>query len=42
MLVFNIVAMFGFLVVILIPAWQAVLVGSVFSCHGLQFPYLQP
>jgi MFS family permease len=30
LLVFNIVAMFGFLVVILIPAWQAVLVGAVF------------
>lgn len=28
--VFNIVAMCGFLVVILIPAWQAVLVGAVF------------
>ena len=30
LLVFNIVAMFGFLVVILIPAWQAVLIGAVF------------
>ncbi len=30
LLVFNIVAMFGFFVVILIPAWQAVLVGAVF------------
>jgi MFS family permease len=30
LLVFNMVAMFGFLVVILIPAWQAVLVGAVF------------
>jgi MFS family permease len=30
LLVFNIVAMLGFLVVILIPAWQAVLVGAVF------------
>ena len=30
LLVFNIVAMFGFLVVILISAWQAVLVGAVF------------
>ncbi|MBW1896227.1 MAG: MFS transporter [Deltaproteobacteria bacterium] len=30
LLVFNIVAMSGFLVVILIPAWQAVLVGAVF------------
>lgn len=30
LLVFNIVAMCGFLVVILIPAWQAVLVGAVF------------
>ena len=30
LLVFNIVAMCGFLVVILIPAWQAVLVGTVF------------
>ncbi len=29
LLVFNIVAMCGFLVVILIPAWQAVLVGAV-------------
>ena len=28
--IFNIVAMLGFLVVILIPAWQAVLVGAVF------------
>lgn len=30
LLVFNMVAMCGFLVVILIPAWQAVLVGAVF------------
>lgn len=30
LLVFNSVAMVGFLVVILIPAWQAVLVGSIF------------
>lgn len=30
LLLFNIVAMCGFLVVILIPAWQAVLVGAVF------------
>jgi MFS family permease len=30
LLIFNIIAMFGFLVVILIPAWQAVLVGAVF------------
>ena len=30
LLVFNIIAMFGFVIVILIPLWQAVLVGSVF------------
>jgi MFS family permease len=30
LLFFNIIAMFGFLIVILIPAWQAVLVGAVF------------
>lgn len=30
LLVFNIVAMFGFLMVILIPSWQAVLIGAVF------------
>jgi MFS family permease len=30
LLVFNIVAMFGFLIVILIPSWQAVLIGAVF------------
>ena len=30
LLVFNFVAMTGFLVVILIPAWQAVIVGAVF------------
>ena len=30
LLVFNIVAMCGFLVVILIPTWEAVLVGAVF------------
>jgi len=30
LLVFNIVAMGGFLVVILVPTWQAVLVGAVF------------
>lgn len=30
LLVFNLLAMFGFLIVILIPAWQAVLVGAVF------------
>ncbi len=30
LLVFNLVAMAGFAVVILIPAWQAVIVGSVF------------
>jgi MFS family permease len=30
LLVFNIVAMCGFLLVILIPAWQAVLVGALF------------
>lgn len=30
LLIFNIVAMCGFLIVILVPAWQAVLVGAVF------------
>ena len=30
LLLFNIIAMFGFLIVILIPTWQAVLVGAVF------------
>ena len=30
LLLFNIIAMFGFLIVILIPKWQAVLVGAVF------------
>lgn len=30
LLVFNIVAMMGFIIVILVPAWQAVLVGAVF------------
>ena len=30
LLVFNIIAMFGFVIVILIPLWQAVLVSSVF------------
>lgn len=30
LLVFNIVAMFGFLIVILIPSWQAVIIGAVF------------
>jgi MFS family permease len=30
LLVFNLVAMAGFLIVILVPAWQAVLVGAVF------------
>ena len=30
LLVFNLIAMVGFVVVILIPAWQAVIVGSVF------------
>jgi MFS family permease len=30
LLLFNVIAMFGFLVVILIPTWQAVLVGAVF------------
>ncbi len=30
LLVFNLIAMSGFLIVILIPAWQAVLVGAVF------------
>jgi MFS family permease len=30
LLVFNLVAMFGFLIVILIPLWQAVLLGAVF------------
>ncbi len=30
LLVFNIIAMFGFVLVILIPLWQAVLLGSVF------------
>lgn len=30
LLVFNMVAMCGFLVVIIIPAWQAVLVGAIF------------
>lgn len=28
--IFNVIAMLGFLVVILIPAWQAVLVGAIF------------
>ncbi|MBW1842057.1 MAG: MFS transporter [Deltaproteobacteria bacterium] len=30
LLVFNFIAMFGFVIVILIPLWQAVLLGSVF------------
>ena len=30
LLIFNIMAMCGFLLVILVPAWQAVLVGAVF------------
>ncbi|MFO7556251.1 MAG: MFS transporter [Desulfobacterales bacterium] len=30
LLVFNIIAMFGFLIVILIPLWQAVLLGAIF------------
>ncbi|MDY6844847.1 MAG: MFS transporter, partial [Thermodesulfobacteriota bacterium] len=30
LLVFNIVAMSGFFIVILIPSWQAVLIGAVF------------
>ena len=30
LLVFNIVAIFGFLIVIVIPSWQAVLIGAVF------------
>lgn len=30
LLIFNIIAMFGFLIVILIPFWQAVLLGAVF------------
>jgi MFS family permease len=30
LLVFNIIAMFGFLIVILIPYWQAVLLGAIF------------
>lgn len=30
LLVFNIVAMVGFLIVILIPSWQAVIIGAVF------------
>ena len=30
LLVFNLIAMFGFLLVILIPAWPAVLIGAVF------------
>ncbi len=30
LLVFNLIAMVGFVVVILIPAWQAVIVGSIF------------
>ncbi len=40
LLVFNIIAMCGFLVVILIPAWQAVLVGAVFflSWTAISFP----
>lgn len=38
---FTIVAMAGYLVVIIVPAWQAVLVGSVFSSPGPRFPYLQ-
>jgi len=30
LLIFNIVAIFGFLIVIFIPSWQAVLIGAVF------------
>jgi MFS family permease len=30
LLVFNIIAIFGFLIVIFIPSWQAVLIGAVF------------
>ena len=30
LLVFNLVAMFGFIIVILVPAWPAVIVGAVF------------
>jgi len=39
---FNFMAMAGFLIVILIPAWQAVLVGAVFFWHGRRFPCRQP
>ena len=37
LLIFNLVAMLGFLIVILIPAWQAVLVAPCFSFHGRPF-----
>ncbi len=42
LLVFNIIAMCGFMVVILIPTWVAVLVGAVFFSHGPRFPCRPP
>ena len=40
LLVFNLIAMFGYLLVILIPAWPAVLVGALFflSWSGISLP----
>ncbi len=37
LLVFNLIAMFGYVIVILFPYWQAVIVGSVFFCPGRPF-----
>jgi len=40
LLVFNLIAMAGFLIVIVVPAWQAVIVGSVLfiSCRSISLP----
>jgi len=37
LLVFNLVAMFGYLLVILVPAWPAVLVGALFFLSWFDF-----
>ena len=42
LLVFNCMAMTGFLVVILIPAWPAVLIGAIFFWPGRRFHCRQP
>lgn len=41
LLIFNALAIVGYIIVVLFPFWQAVIIGSLFFSRGLQFRSLQ-